>query len=141
MKNSEIQVIRRNGSWTELDISRIRYVVEWATAGLEANHLALEAGLTTRLRHGITTREIQENLINCALQMCSLEEPDWRYVAGRLHIWSLWKDIEVSRGYAYGNYPLTVKSLVESEQYDSRIAVYTDAELTEAGSWIDPNSI
>ena len=78
VKNSEIQVIRRNGSWTELDISRIRYVVEWATTGLEANHLALEAGLTTRLRHGITTREIQENLINCALQMCSLEEPDWR---------------------------------------------------------------
>jgi ribonucleoside-diphosphate reductase alpha chain len=139
VKNSEIQVIRRNGSWTELDISRIRYVVEWATAGLEANHLALEAGLTTRLRHGITTREIQENLINCALQMCSLEEPDWRYVAGRLHIWSLWKDIEVSRGYAYGNYPLTVKSLVESEQYDSRIAIYTDEELAEAGSWIDPN--
>ena len=139
MKNPDIQVIRRNGSWTDLDISRIRYVVEWACTGLDVNHLALEAGLTTRLRHGISTREIQDNLINCALQMCSLEEPDWRYVAGRLHIWSLWKDIEVSRGYAYGNYPLTVKTLVESGQYDNRISIYTNAELAQAGSWIKPD--
>jgi ribonucleoside-diphosphate reductase alpha chain len=134
-----IQVIRRDGSWAPLNISKIRAVVDWAGAGKAVNPIALEAGLTTRLRHGITTREIQDNLINCALEMCSPDEPDWRYVAGRLHIWSLWKDTLVSRGYQYGNYEQAVRTKVEAGQYDSRLLTYSAAELREAGSWIEPD--
>lgn len=134
---NKIQVIRRDGSWTALNISKIRAVVDWACAGREVNTIALEAGLTTRLRHGITTREIQDNLINCALEMCSPEEPDWRYVAGRLHMWSLWKDTLVSRGYQYGNYETTVRTKVENGSYDKRLLTYSTAELREAGSWIN----
>ena len=94
--NTNIQVIRRDGTPAPVDVSKIRAVVNWACDGLEANPITLEAGLTTRLRNGVTTREIQDNLINCAIELCSPTEPDWRYVAGRLHIWSLWKDIRVS---------------------------------------------
>jgi ribonucleoside-diphosphate reductase alpha chain len=101
LNESNIEVIRRDGSKANLNISKIRAVVEWACAGKDVNSIELEAGLTTRLKDGVTTREIQDNLIDCALQMCSPSEPDWRYVAGRLHIWSLWKDTQVSRGYAY----------------------------------------
>jgi ribonucleoside-diphosphate reductase alpha chain len=134
-----IQVIRRDGSWTALNIAKIRAVVDWACQGKDVNPIALEAGLTTRLRNGITTREIQDNLINCALEMCSPDEPDWRYVAGRLHIWSLWKDTLVSRGYQYGNYEKTVGAKVEAQQYDRRILTYSQEELREAGSWINPD--
>lgn len=139
MGSHTIKVIRRDGSPTSLNIGKIRAVVDWACEGKEVNSIALEAGLTTRLRDGITTREIQDNLINCALEMCSPEEPDWRYVAGRLHIWSLWKDTLVSRGYQYGNYDKTVKTKVESGQYDERILTYSPEELREAGSWINPD--
>jgi ribonucleoside-diphosphate reductase alpha chain len=135
----EIQVIRRDGSRTPLNIAKIRVVVDWACAGKEVNPIALEAGLKTRLRDGITTREIQDNLINCALEMCSPEEPDWRYVAGRLHIWSLWKDTQVKRGYQYGDYAQTVGSKVALGQYDERILTYSSQELQEAGSWINPD--
>jgi ribonucleoside-diphosphate reductase alpha chain len=134
---SKIKVRRRDGSCTALDISKIRAVVDWACAGKDVNSIALEAGLTTRLRDGITTREIQDNLINCALEMCSPQEPDWRYVAGRLHIWSLWKDTLVSRGYQYGNYETTATTKVEAGQYDHRLLTYSKAELQEAGSWIN----
>ncbi len=136
---ANIQVIRRNGAKAPLNVSKIRSVVDWACAGGEANPITLEAGLKTRLRNGVTTREIQDNLINCALEMCSPTEPDWRYVAGRLHIWSLWKDILVSRGYQYGHYARTVADKVKSNQYDRAISVYSEAELTEAGSWINPD--
>jgi ribonucleoside-diphosphate reductase alpha chain len=139
MGSHTIRVIRRDGSPTSLNIGKIRDVVEWACQGKKVNSIALEAGLTTRLRDDITTREIQDNLINCALEMCSPEEPDWRYVAGRLHIWSLWKDTLVSRGYQYGNYEKTVKDKVKNLQYDDRIIVYSVAELIEAGSWINPD--
>ncbi|MEB3249275.1 MAG: ribonucleoside-diphosphate reductase subunit alpha [Merismopediaceae bacterium] len=134
-----IQVIRRDGSSTALNISKIRLVVEWACQGLEVNPIALEAGLTTRLRDDISTREIQDNLIGCALEMCSPDEPDWRYVAGRLHIWSLWKDTLVSRGYQYGNYAETVRFKLAHHLYDQRLSVYSVSELQEAGSWINPD--
>ncbi|WP_419547786.1 ribonucleoside-diphosphate reductase subunit alpha [Microcystis sp.] len=139
MGSHAIRVIRRDGSTTSLNIGKIRDVVEWACEGKKVNSIALEAGLTTRLRDGITTREIQDNLINCALEMCSPEEPDWRYVAGRLHIWSLWKDTLVVRGYQYGNYEETVKTQVKNRLYDERILIYSEAELKEAGAWINPD--
>ncbi len=139
LRSDNIHVIRRDGSEAPLNIAKIRSVVDWACAGKEVNSIALEAGLTTRLRNGITTREIQDNLINCALEMCSPSEPDWRYVAGRLHIWSLWKDTLVSRGYQYGDYPRTVLSKVESNQYDRRILTYSADQLLEAGSWLNPD--
>jgi ribonucleoside-diphosphate reductase alpha chain len=135
----KIEVIKRNGKSAPLDISKIRKVVNWACNGKEVNSIALESGLKTRLRHGITTRDIQDNLINCALEMCNLEEPDWRYVAGRLHIWSLWKDCLATRGYNYGNYPQTVARFVKEGKYDQRILTYSPEELEIANSWINPD--
>ncbi len=134
---SQIEVIKRSGKSAPLDVTKIRKVVDWACNGKEVNSIALESGLKTRLRHGITTREIQDNLINCALELCDLDQPDWRYVAGRLHIWSLWKETLTHRGYNYGNYAQTVQSFVNAEKYDSRILTYTMTQLEEAGSWIN----
>ncbi len=136
--SKDIKVIKRDGSFAPLDVSKIREVVNWACEGMEANPITLEAGLTTRLRNGVTTREIQDNLINCALELCSPSDPDWRYVAGRLQIWSLWKDTLVRRGYEYGDYCRTVHNKVEQGQYDVRILTYSVEELQEAGTWINP---
>lgn len=137
--SSKIQVLRRDGSPTPLNITKIRAVVEWACQGSDVSPIILESGLTTRLRHGVTTREIQDNLIDCALGMCSPEEPAWRYVAGRLHIWSLWKDTQVGRGFGYGDYLQAVQFQIDTERYDRQILQYSPAELTEAGSWINPD--
>ncbi len=136
---TDIHVVRRDGSTMPLEINKIRTVVNWACRQMQANSIALEAGVTTRLRSGITTREIQDNLIRCALDLCSPEEPDWRQVAGRLHIWSLWKDTKVSRGYQYGQYARTVQAKVLEGQYDRRIKIYTDVELEIANTWINPD--
>ena len=136
---TSISVVRRDGSDTSLDITKIRSVVEWACDAQNVNPITLEAGLTTRLRNGVTTREIQDNLIDCALGMCSPDEPAWRYVAGRLHVWSLWKDTQVSRGFGYGNYPATVELQIATQRYDRTILKYSSTELAEAGSWINPD--
>ena len=134
-----ILVMRRDGSPTNLDITKIRAVVEWACTGQNINSITLEAGLTTRLRNGVTTRDIQDNLIDCALGMCSPDEPAWRYVAGRLHIWSLWKDTQVSRGFGYGEYSAAVEFQVAAKRYDRQILQYSTQELAEAGTWINPD--
>lgn len=136
-ETATIYVVKRSGKRSPLDVSRIRDVVEWACQGLEANTIELEAGLKTRLKDGVSTREIQENLIQCALEMCSPDEPDWRYVAGRLHIWSLWKDTLVERGYQYGHYAKLVAEKVAAGAYDDRLLQYSPAELAEADSWLN----
>jgi ribonucleoside-diphosphate reductase alpha chain len=160
---NKIEVIRRDGSITCLDITKIRAVVTWACEDRDVNSITLEAGLTTRLRNGVTTREIQDNLIDCALGMCSPSETDWRYVAGRLHVWNLWKDTIVSRGYGYfrekgdltntqdlntypvsqkensfSSFPDVIKLQVSCGRYDRAILTYSTEELAIAGEWINP---
>ena len=130
----DVRVVRRDGSRTPLDISRIRAVVKWAcenkdvklarslgdetSPGSLVNSITLEASLTTRLKDGVTTREIQDNLIDCALALCSPDEPEWRYVAGRLHIWNLWKNTQVNRGFGYSDYARTVNYQLQQGRYD-----------------------
>ncbi|HIK36467.1 MAG: ribonucleoside-diphosphate reductase subunit alpha [Geminocystis sp.] len=138
-KENQIYVVKRNGKLEPLDVTKIRRVVSWACEGKDVNPIALESGLKTRLRPGITTREIQDNLIHCALEMCDESQPDWRYVAGRLHIWGLWKEVLATRGYVYTDYRRTVETFVERGKYDSRILTYSPAELEEAGRWINPD--
>jgi ribonucleoside-diphosphate reductase alpha chain len=139
-----IQVTRRSGAVVPLDISRIRTVVEWACRGLDTPPLTLEAGMTARLQDGVTTREIQDNLIDCALSLCSPTEPDWRYVAGRLCIWSLWKDTQVQRATTdpieeiYKNYAQTAIDRVNAARYDWTLMEYSYGDLEIAASWIDP---
>lgn len=147
---NEIKVIRRDGSATGLNIDKIRQVVSGACEGLDVNPIALEAGLTARLKDGITTKEIQDNLIGCALEMCSPEEPDWRYVAGRLHLWGYTKDVKVHRqlgGYrdrrfedeSKTNFAKYVIGRVEDGSYDDRLLAYSEDELNQAGQWINPS--
>ncbi len=140
-KNSElcIDVVHRNGSITGLDVGKIRHVIHWACERLEVNSIELEAGLTTRLKDGVTTREIQENLINFALKQCSIDEPDWQYVAGRLVIWSIIKDVIAVRGYGYGNYVNHILSELDEGTIDKRLNVYSRGELALAESWINTN--
>lgn len=146
-----INVIQRNGKTSELNINKIRTVIKWACDKLDVSPIVLESGLTTKLRDGISTKDIQENLINCALTLCSPEEPDWRYVAGRLHIWGLWKDTRISR--QFGGYlsPTVFKDIegadyakyvdwqVKRGIYDHKITQFYDQEdLAIAGEWIYP---
>ena len=99
-----IQVIKRDGRKEELDVAKIKAVIDWACEGLDVNPLLLGSSLTTRLKDGVTTREIQDNLVDAAATLASAKDPHWTYVAGRLHMWGKRKDIRLTRGYEYDFY-------------------------------------
>lgn len=91
-------VIKRDGTTALLDISKIRNVIQWAVEGINnVSLIELESAFNLRIKEAISTREIQDNLISNCLELCSPEEPNWRYVAGRLHIWGIWKEAKVKR--------------------------------------------
>jgi ribonucleoside-diphosphate reductase alpha chain len=134
MSNQAIKVKHRDGSKTDWDVSRIRRVVNWACDGLEAEPTALESSLQTRIRDGVTTRQIQENLISCALELCSPEEPDWRYVAGRLYVYDHNKEVAKTRREA--GFADRVSSWVYAGKYDRRLKKYSSEELLEAQEYL-----
>ena len=133
-------VLNREGLSVNYDPTKIRKVVSWACEGLDVNPIVLEGSLKKAIKSGTTTRDIQATLINQAVKLTSLEEPDWRYVAGRLHIWNIRQDVLVERGYLYENFAEIVRSSVIEGKYDPLLLSYTEEELTEAGRWMQPDN-
>lgn len=134
------QVIKRNNTSVHLDINKIKKVIDLATKDLEVNPLELESSLNTALVDGVTTRNIQDNLITNAVNFTTIESPDWRYVAGRLVIMNIWKETVLSRGYRFNEHSFSnhVNSMVTKGLYDSKVLdLYSDKELDEVGKYIN----
>jgi ribonucleoside-diphosphate reductase alpha chain len=92
------QVKKRDGSLTELDIDKIRKVINWACEDLRVNAIELESAVSIRFYDGIETRAIQENLVDTAQSLVYQDgnlNPDWTIVAGRLYLYNLNKDVEM----------------------------------------------
>ncbi len=92
-------VTKRSGVREPMDISKIRIVIDFACKGLRVDPLELEADAQIQFREGISTKEIQQLLIRTAAEKVSPENPDWQYVAARLLLYDLYKDVGHIRGY------------------------------------------
>lgn len=137
------KVVKRNGDVTPLDITKIRQVIEWAADGLNINPIELESNIQMRFRNNMTTKEIQENLIDTALQLTSIEESDWRILAARLKIMDLYKDVKFEKKYetfGYDNYLRHVKQSIKNKLYDKvLLEKYNENEIRDAGNFLNMN--
>lgn len=87
-----MKVTKRNGSTEDFNVEKIKQVIEWACEGVDVNPLALEAKFDQFLVDGISTKQLQANLISHAKNMATPDEPDWVLVAGRLETMDRWAD-------------------------------------------------
>lgn len=137
------KIVKRDGAVVPLDIAKIRQVIEWAADGLDINPIELESNIHMRFRNNMTTKEIQENLIDTALQLTSINESAWRILAARLKIMDLYKDVKFEKGYeafGYDNYIKHVKQSIKEGLYDTDLTMkYSDAELKVAGKFLNIN--
>ncbi len=137
------KIVKRDGEVVPLDITKIRQVIEWGSEGLNVNPIQLESNLHMRFRNNMTTKEIQENVIDTSLQLASIEEPDWRILAARLKLMDLYKDVKFEKGYdtfGYDCYFRHVQLSVEQGLYDSAITKeYTEEEIRAAGQFLNMN--
>lgn len=135
-----MNVIKRNGENVSYDIEKVRNVIRWAADGLDINPLELEAKIDIVIKEGMDTRDIQKNLITHAATLTNLENPDWKFVAGRLLIMSLWKQLGKNPKDKANNYVNFVYDMVANRKYDDKLIVnYSEEELHEAGSYIAPD--
>ncbi|MGL5989182.1 ribonucleoside-diphosphate reductase subunit alpha [Cetobacterium sp.] len=131
------EVINRAGIKENLDISKIREKLVRASEGLEVNVVELESHIESIYINNISTKKIQESLINEAVSMTSFEESDWTYVAGRLLMMETEREVFHKRGFSYGELLKTIKSLVDLGIYDNRLLNYSELEVKELEKEID----
>ena len=139
MTTKEINVIKRDGTKTPLDLDKVHRMVELACEGLAGgseSHVEVNSGL--QFIDGIKTSDIQEILIRSANDLISLDAPNYQYVAARLLLFSLRKSV-------YGEHPdkhphlrAHVDRCIASGIYDAGIVnQYTLEEWDKLNSFID----
>jgi ribonucleoside-diphosphate reductase alpha chain len=91
----DLKVRKRNGSLTPLDLDKVHRMVEEACEGLgggvSASQVEMNSGL--QFYDGIETKAIQEILIRSASDLISLDTPNYQFVAARLLLYSVYKQV------------------------------------------------
>jgi ribonucleoside-diphosphate reductase, alpha subunit len=121
-----MKVVKRAGVLEDLDIGKIRIVIDFACKGLRVDPLELEMDAQIQFRDGITTKEIQQLLIRTAAEKVSAENPDWTYVAARLLLYDLYKDVGHLRGYKVKDKINGKYKPYNSESFYKLIKTYTE---------------
>jgi len=132
------KVVKRNGSIEPLDLEKMHVMVEEACkglAGVSASQVEIQSGI--QFYDGITTAEIQEILIRSASDLIDLECPNYQFVAARLLLFSIRKQL-FNGIYDIPKIKDQVKKCVERGVYDSEIfELYTEEEFDKLESFID----
>ena len=117
-----INVVKRNGRGKEpLNIEKIHEMVEYAcedVSGVSASQVEMQSGL--QFYDGITTNDIQQILIKSASDLISLDQPNYQYVAARLLLYSLRKQV-IGRLWDHPHIYDHVKKAVTKNVYDENL--------------------
>ena len=143
-----VYVTKRDGRKELLDINKIHKMVEEACEGLSGVSVSqIEMNADLQFSDGITTNDIQEILVRSANDLISLEKPNYQYVAARLLLYGLRKDVFGQFNYiplldlvtknvnfkVYDREILEAYSTEEWETLDSYINHERDLHFTYAG--------
>ena len=134
------KVVKRNGSIEPLDLEKMHKMVEEACeglAGVSASQVEIQSGL--QFFDGIKTSEIQEILVKSASDLIDLDCPNYQFVAARLLLFSLRKNL-YGRLHEVPSLLEQTKGGIEKGIYDSEILKkYSESEFDTLNSIIDHN--
>ena len=132
------KVLKRDKSIEPLNLEKIHVMVELACknlAGVSASQVEINSGI--QFYDGISTREIQEILIRSASDLIDLDHPNYQFVAARLLLYSVRKQVffrlhELPTVYEH------TQRCVEKGIYDPEILdLYSEEEFAKLESFID----
>lgn len=132
-----MQVVKRDGRKEELNYDKIHKVLFWATEGLKgANVSDIEMNAKLKIYDGVSCSDIHKVLINSSADLISEENPDYQYVAARLQIYYLRKEIfGVAKGLPHLFKHIT--AMVKDGIYDTEILEkYTEEDIDTINDFI-----
>lgn len=122
-------VTKRNGQTEKVDLDKIHKVLEWAAEGLDVSVSQVEMNAQIQLFEGIKTSDIHDTLIKAAADLISAETPDYQYLAARLAVFQVRKQV-------YGDFKVPgllqiITDLTEKGIYDKDILkTYSEQEIS-----------
>ena len=139
--NESINVKKRKNRGTEpLNIEKIHEMVEYACediTGVSSSQVEMKSGL--QFYDGITTDEIQQILVKSAADLIDLNTPNYTYVASRLLLYSLRKQV-IGKLWDHPHLYDHVKKVVEMGLYDKEIFThYQRKDFDRMENWIIHN--
>jgi ribonucleoside-diphosphate reductase alpha chain len=131
----DILVVKNDGRKEALDIKKIQKITHEACDGLHgvsASQVEMNSGI--QFFDGIETKDIQKILVKSASDLISLEAPNYEYVAARLLLYGLRKN--VFGEYDYPELLDHVKHNIDRGVYDKDLLTYYDAD-----EWVKLNAM
>ena len=132
------KVRKRSGSLETLDLNKMHKMVEEACkdlAGVSASQIEINSGI--QFYDGVTTAEIQEILIRSASDLIDLDTPNYQFVAARLLLFALRKQLW-GRMHEYPSLVNHVQKCIDLNVYDREIvSKYSDEEWNKLDEYID----
>jgi len=133
-----IKVKKRDGRIESIDLEKMHKMVDAACEGLSgvsASQVEIQSGI--QFYDGITTAEIQDILIRSASDLIDLDHPNYQYVAARLLLFAIRKQI-FGLCYDHPDFYAQIIRCIEWGVYDSEVLnQYTKEELEAIGEFID----
>jgi ribonucleoside-diphosphate reductase alpha chain len=137
-KQQDINVVKRGTRGKEpLNIDKIHDMVEYAVEdikGVSSSQVEMTSGL--QFYDGMSTDEIQQILIKSAADLISLDNPNYQYVAARLLLYSLRKQV-IDKLWDHPHIYEHVKKCVDKKVYDEKILEWYDKkDFDRMENWI-----
>lgn len=130
------QVVKRNGKKEDFDIAKVKQSIAFACQGVKVNPLELESRIDYFVKNNIKTSEIQENIIQHALQLATPQTPEWLQVAGNAYAMDELHQFKVTGKTFYS----LIKTNTTTGAYTKQLLdYYTKEQIDELGSYIDFN--
>jgi len=134
-----IKVKKRNGTIESMNLDKMHIMVDMACDGLSgvsASQVEMQSGI--QFYDGITTAEIQEILIRSASDLISLDNPNYQFVAARLLLFSVRKQIYSGKMMDLPKLSQQVFDGIDKGIYDSDIIKkYNFFEFEDLNNYID----
>ena len=135
-----MNVIKRDGTAEPLNLDKIHQMVEFACediTGVSSSQVEMNSGL--QFFDGIESEQIQNILIKSASDLISLDSPNYQFVAARLLLFSVRKQVFPEwNNTGYPKLKDHVNTCAEAGVYDGGILKkYDDEEWEELNSYID----
>jgi ribonucleoside-diphosphate reductase alpha chain len=134
--DNKLQVIKSDGTTQDIELEKVHRMVEAAcddVAGVSESAVEMNSGL--QFYDGITTKQIQSILIKSAADLISLESPNYQYVAARLLLYQVRKNVFNTKWKHSRIYPALQDIVIRNINYgvyDEKLITYYDDEEWDA---------
>lgn len=128
---SEMMAVKRSGAVEPLCVEKIQKVTAFATYGLKASASEVELKAHIMFFDGIRTDQIHQSLIRSAAELISEESPDYSFVAARLLLQTIYKDV-TSGKVIYPSLASYIERATGEGRLDQRMLTHFDMSYLEA---------